>query len=128
MWDDFNKNGTPKPEPEPEPVKANAANAAHDTGEVIDEVYEVFNGAKGSIIGPKGAKITEIKSGSGVKDVKIPPREETSHLRARDMLGITITGTKTSIEKAKALIDEVVSGWVCPLLIDYIAQYLHLPG
>ena len=123
MWDDFNKNGTPKPEPEPEPVKANAANAAHDTGEVIDEVYEVFNGAKGSIIGPKGAKITEIKSGSGVKDVKIPPREETSHLRARDMLGIAITGTKTSIEKAKALIDEVVSGWVCPLLIDYIVYY-----
>jgi hypothetical protein len=128
MWDDFNKNGTPKPEPEPEPVKANGANAAHDSGEVIDEVYEVFNGAKGSIIGPKGAKITEIKSGSGVKDVKIPPREETSHLRARDMLGITITGTKTSIEKAKALIDEVVSGWVGPLLIDYIVYYLRLLG
>jgi hypothetical protein len=39
------------------------------------------------------------------------------------MLGIAITGTKTSIEKAKALIDEVVSGWVCPLLIDYIVYY-----
>jgi hypothetical protein len=115
MYDDFYKNGTPKPEPEPEPVKVSIA--ISDSGEIIDEVYEVFAGAKGSIIGPKGAKINEIRAGSGVKDVKIPPKEESSGLRARDLLGITIIGTKTSIEKAKVLIDEVVSGWVSPLLI-----------
>jgi hypothetical protein len=74
---------------------------------------QVFSGATGKIIGPKGSKIQEIKAASVVTDIKMPAKnEDGSRPKARELVIITITGKPRAIAKAKKLIQEVVDEWV----------------
>jgi hypothetical protein len=82
----------------------------------------IFSGASGKIIGPKGAKIQEIKTTSGVKDIKMPAKnEDGTRPKARDLVELTIIGKPSAIEKARELIQEVVDEWV-RLLLPYWIQ------
>jgi hypothetical protein len=76
----------------------------------------VFSGATGKIIGPKGAKIQEIKRNANVKDIKMPAKnEDGTRPKAREPVDITIIGKPRAITKARELIQEVVDEWVCLL-------------
>lgn len=79
----------------------------------------IYQGSSGAIIGPKGSKISELKSLSGVQDIYLPKKDEfASKGRARDLIDITITGTAFTIQKARVLIQAVVDEWVrTPLLL-----------
>ena len=74
----------------------------------------VFMGSTGKIIGPKGAKIIEIKQASKVTDIKMPPKGEDGEPRpkARSLVDITIIGKSRAIAKARELVQEVVDQWV----------------
>jgi hypothetical protein len=90
-----------------------AAAGTYDNGEVIEEVMQIFSGATGKIIGPKGAKIYEIKDATHVEDIKMPAKnEDGTRPRARELVDITIKGTQTQINAAKAMIQTVNDEWV----------------
>lgn len=73
----------------------------------------VYVGSTGKIIGPKGAKIQEIKKASNVTDIKMPPKTEGGDRpKARDPVDITIIGKPRAIAKAREMIQEVVNEWV----------------
>jgi len=74
----------------------------------------VFSGATGKIIGPKGAKIQEIKRVANVKDIKMPAKsEDGTRPKARELVELTITGKPRAIAKARELIQGLVDEWVC---------------
>ncbi len=107
----YDQNGVYNPPPEPEVD----APSDVDTGsqEETEEEMQVFSGATGKIIGPKGSKIQEIKAASVVTDIKMPAKnEDGSRPKARELVIITITGKPRAIAKAKKLIQEVVDEWV----------------
>lgn len=74
---------------------------------------EFFAGASGAIIGPKGAKISEIKKSTGVKDIKMPAKNEDGpRPKARDLVELTIVGKGRAVAKAREMIQAVVDEWV----------------
>lgn len=84
-----------------------------DNGDIIEEIIQVFSGATGKIIGPKGSKIFEIKDATHVTDIKMPAKSEDGpRPRARELVDVTIIGTQTQVKAAKAMIKEVVDEWV----------------
>ncbi|KAH7413080.1 hypothetical protein BKA64DRAFT_719036 [Cadophora sp. MPI-SDFR-AT-0126] len=76
-----------------------------------EDIVQVPAGCTGIIIGLKGAKINELKSVSGVEDIKMPERTEPRP-RARDLVNVTIIGRKGSINKAKGLIQAIADEWL----------------
>jgi hypothetical protein len=80
---------------------------------VIEDVHEVYSGSVGQIIGPKGSKITEIKAASSVESIDTPKKcDDGPKPRARDLVPITLKGTRGNIDKAKKLIQAIVDKWV----------------
>lgn len=74
---------------------------------------QVFCGSTGKIIGPKGAKIQEIKKATNIKDIKMPEKSDgTERPRARDKVDVTLIGKPRAIAKAREMIQEVVDEWV----------------
>lgn len=89
-------------------------------------MLEVFYGSTGRIIGPKGAKIQEIKKTSGVTDIKMPAKSEDGpRPKAREPVNITIIGKGRAIATARNLIQAVVDEWVCVLRPSYTSHKLH---
>ncbi len=117
----YNQYGDEAPEiPDPKaPIDDVAGDDAadNDNTEVEDEI-EVFAGCSGKIIGPKGAKIQEIRAASGVKDIKMPEKDENNRPRARDLVQIKLIGTKRACKKDATLILDVQKEWVCLSLIS----------
>jgi hypothetical protein len=116
MYEGYERNGVKKPEPEVVPGGDDEPDAGPDNSpEDGEEKFTVFAGCSGKIIGPKGAKIQELKRLSGVKDIKMPAKDEDApRPRARDPAEITLIGKVRAIAKAKVLIQEIVDEWVCP--------------
>ncbi|PVH77634.1 hypothetical protein DL98DRAFT_517254 [Cadophora sp. DSE1049] len=102
-----------------EPELAKAGEDAVDDNDQTEheDTMQVPAGCTGAIIGTKGAKINELKSVSGVKDIKMPEKTETRP-RARDLVNVTIIGRKGAIKKAMGLIQAIADEWVnfhkCP--------------
>jgi predicted RNA-binding protein YlqC (UPF0109 family) len=95
----------------------------NDSQEEREESMEVFCGSTGKIIGPKGAKIQEIKKTSGVTDIKMPAKSEDGpRPKARDPVNITIIGKGRAIATAKSLIQAVVDEWVCFLSLHLLSR------
>lgn len=98
MGEDFDKHGVEIERP----VEVSEDEAAGDdddnSKEEIEEQFDIFFGCTGAIIGPKGSKIKEIRDASGVKDIQMPPKDESGgeRPRARDLTQITLKGTKVS--------------------------------
>lgn len=78
---------------------------------VRDTTMEVPAGITGAIIGKAGAKINELKTQSGVEDIKMPERQEPKP-RAREPVTLTIIGTASATKKAWALIEVIRDEWV----------------
>jgi hypothetical protein len=99
--------------PEPEPVVEDEAGAS-ESQEEREEQMSIYVGSTGKIIGPKGAKITEIKKASNVKDIKMPAKNDDGAPRpkARELVKVTIIGKPRAIAKAREMIQEVVDKWV----------------
>jgi predicted RNA-binding protein YlqC (UPF0109 family) len=88
-----------------------------------EEQMEVYCGSTGKIIGPKGAKIQEIRKASGVTDIKMPAKNEDGpRPKARDLVHLTIIGKGRAIKTARDLIQAVVDEWVCLLVFDSISK------
>ena len=86
---------------------------------------EVFQGATGKIIGPKGAKIQEIKKTSGVTDVKMPAKSEDGpRPKARELVNVTIIGKGRAIATAKTLIQAVIDEWVGLFLPIHLMKFI----
>lgn len=80
---------------------------------MVEDIYLVFSGSVGQIIGPKGAKIKEIKEATAVVSIDTPAKaEDGSRPRARDQVPLTLKGTQHNIDMAKNMIQTVVDGWV----------------
>ncbi|PBP16518.1 hypothetical protein BUE80_DR012724 [Diplocarpon rosae] len=91
-----------------EPKAFVEAGGSFDENDDTEQEFEmdIFSGSSGTIIGTKGSKIQELKSLSGVKDIRMPKKEEDSpRPRARDIVKITLIGTGRAIAKAKVLIE-----------------------
>lgn len=111
---EFYKDGSEIPRDEPEIVEG-GADAGGDTGsqEIVEDNIAVYSGSIGQIIGPKGAKIKEIKDASKVVAINTPAKDEDGpRPKARDYVDVEIKGTQYNINKAKALIQAVVDEWV----------------
>ena len=127
----YEKNGDQKP-PEPTLIAEAEDARGNESQEEREEKMSVFMGSTGKIIGPKGAKINEIKLASGVKDVKMPPKRDEGEPRpkARSLVEVTIIGKPRTIAKARELIQRVVDEWVClyPKLFRCIMSFdlLHV--
>ena len=95
-------------------VSADADEAGEDDNTEKEEPMDFPAGCSGAIIGPKGAKISEIKKTSGVKDIKMPEKSDdpSTRPRARDLVQLTIIGKARAISKAKEMIQVVVDEWV----------------
>jgi hypothetical protein len=116
MAREFEKDGTER-ELEREPVPP--TDDARDRGsqDVIEDTHMVYAGSMGQIIGPKGAKIKEIKEKTSVVSIDTPPKaEDGSRPRARELVPISLKGTRYNIDKAKDLLQAVVDEWVSNLL------------
>ncbi|KAE8446440.1 hypothetical protein EG329_012045 [Mollisiaceae sp. DMI_Dod_QoI] len=116
MWEDFDKFGNEvKYEVESEiPRGTDITYGATKNGslEEVEDIMMVFSGATGKIIGPKGSKIHEIKDATHVVEIQMPPKnEDGSRPRARELVGVTLKGTQDNINKAKAMIQDVVDEW-----------------
>ncbi|CZR62998.1 uncharacterized protein PAC_12895 [Phialocephala subalpina] len=125
MWNDFEKDGTViEREHEPENVgrggggngaaaTSNGGGAAeYDDGSEQEEVMEVFSGITGRIIGPGGSKIKEIKAETSIANIDLPKREDGApRPRPREMVNITLKGTRTAINKVKVIIKEISDEW-----------------
>ncbi|KAI9048854.1 hypothetical protein LZ554_006712 [Drepanopeziza brunnea f. sp. 'monogermtubi'] len=121
----YDKFGTKVPElPEP---KVFDENAAEDNSIEIEEEYGIFSGSSGQIIGPKGSKIQQIKAETGVKDIKMPQKDEDNRPRARDIVMVTIIGTQFTINKAKKAI-QVVKNAPRPQRDGGAGMYAAAPG
>lgn len=80
---------------------------------MIEDTHEVFQGSVGQIIGPKGSKIKEIKNASSVISIDTPKKSKDGpRLKARDLVLVSIKGTRHNINQAKKLIQVVVDEWV----------------
>jgi hypothetical protein len=124
-YERYEKNGTYIPEPELEVVEGGNKDGDNDSQEEREELMEVFYGCTGKIIGPKGAKIQEIKKTSGVTDIKMPAKSEDGpRPKARELVNVTIIGKGRAIATAKTLIQAVVDEWVC-LVPPYTSRELH---
>ncbi|KAK2624576.1 hypothetical protein QTJ16_005769 [Diplocarpon rosae] len=109
----YNEFGDIVPELD-EPKVSVEAGGPFDENDDTEQEFEmdIFSGSSGTIIGTKGAKIQELKSLSGVKDIRMPKKEEDApRPRARDIVKITLIGTGRAISKAKVLIEAVVDEW-----------------
>ncbi|KAH7327276.1 hypothetical protein BKA65DRAFT_597830 [Rhexocercosporidium sp. MPI-PUGE-AT-0058] len=89
---------------------AEGAEEENDTTETTREVM-VPSGCTGAIIGTKGAKINEIKSQSGVNEIKMPERVEPRP-RPRELVTVTITGGKSAVDKVQKAIEAVADEWL----------------
>ncbi|EKD12547.1 hypothetical protein MBM_09303 [Drepanopeziza brunnea f. sp. 'multigermtubi' MB_m1] len=91
----------------PEPKFFDAAEGGNEDNSIeIEEEYGIFSGSSGQIIGPKGSKIQKIKAETGVKDIKMPQKDEYNRPRARDIVMVNIIGTQFTINKAKKAIQK----------------------
>ncbi|KAE9381198.1 hypothetical protein N431DRAFT_424789 [Stipitochalara longipes BDJ] len=83
-----------------------------DSTEEREVQMEVFAGSTGKIIGPKGAKIQEIRAASRVTDIKMPAKSEDGpRPKARDLVTITLIGKGRAVNAARDLIQAVVDEW-----------------
>ncbi|KAK0122048.1 hypothetical protein ONS95_010312 [Cadophora gregata] len=96
---------------EPEPIKDGQYDVDENDQTEHEDILQVPAGCTGAIIGAKGAKINELKSVSGVKDIKMPEKTEPRP-RPRDLVSITFIGRKGAIKKAMGLVEAIVEEWV----------------
>lgn len=86
---------------------------APDNGDIVDDVVQIYFGATGKVIGPKGSKLFEIKDATGVQDINMPAKVEGGERpRARELVEVGLKGTRTQINAAIAMIKAVVDEWV----------------
>ncbi|OWP00326.1 agglutinin receptor [Marssonina coronariae] len=111
----YNEFGDIVPElDEPKIFVEAAENGSFDENDNTEQEAEmdIYSGSSGTIIGPKGSKIQELKSRSGVKDIRMPKKDEDApRLRARDTVKITLIGTGRAISRARDLIQAIVDEW-----------------
>ncbi|MAD87930.1 MAG: hypothetical protein CL912_33635 [Deltaproteobacteria bacterium] len=100
---------------DPEPAKTGDDKEDDNDQSEHEDVLQVPAGCTGVIIGPKGAKINELKSISGVKDIKMPEKTE-QRPRARELVNVTLTGRKGAIKKAMDSIQAIADEWVSQVL------------
>lgn len=114
MSKNYEKSGIYIPDAEPLVRSTDGGDAALDSREELEEVFKVYAGSTGKIIGAKGAKITEIRNTTGIKEINMPKKDEDApRPRARDLVDISLKGTALTISKAKVMIQAVVDEWVC---------------
>ena len=111
MEEDFDKNGIEiYHEPEPESADEAGGGGVNSNG-VIEEAFQVYAGCTGAIIGPGGAKIKEIKANSGIVNIEMPEKKPDGP-RGKTLVDVTLKGTKSSIKKAKKILEDFMAEWV----------------